>query len=124
LVNRGLVADLGENLDTFADPRRDPWTAEVVSTLWPLAAEPGGRLPRIEASGLSDGALWDVLAGRSRPRSAAGVALGALAAEHWMCDGRRCRDCAGSGEEADPRRLYCSLPCRTRPKDSRTKPQL
>jgi hypothetical protein len=79
LEDRELVADLGDLLSTYADPRRDPWTIEYLPRLRTLAREAGGMSMLGEVSGLSQRALRDVLAGRSQPREQSKRRLVALA---------------------------------------------
>ncbi len=121
LVERGLVADLRELLGTYADPRREPWTVDVLPKLRAVAAAPGGMAALAETSGLTPRTLRDIVAGRSRPRTAARTALVALVAEVPSPGGRRCAGCGRAVTEADPRRRYCSKECRERAKQERRK---
>ncbi|MDQ3692160.1 MAG: hypothetical protein M3464_00835 [Chloroflexota bacterium] len=119
LEERILGVELEDLLSTYADPRREPWTADVLPKLRALAVEGGGVKMLSEASGLSPRALRDVLAGRSRPREQAMRALLALAKETTSSSGRVCLGCSKRFASTDPRRRYCSRHCRQRAKGSR-----
>jgi hypothetical protein len=63
-VEAGALHDLGEVLNQYQSPRRDPWAALVR----PMLRELGPRVVA-ELSGLSLSAVKEQLAGRSRPHS-------------------------------------------------------
>lgn len=114
LEERDLVAGLDEVQSVFTDPRREPWTTHVLPRLRTLAAEPGGIGNLQEVTGLTSRALRDVLAGRSRPRTAARLALAELMKEAPHAPTRRCAGCGTAIETLDSRQRYCSPQCRKR----------
>lgn len=110
------MTDLDDLVSVYADPRREPWTANVLPRLRALAVEPSGVVMLAEASGLKPRAMRDVLAGRSRPRAAAGAALAALVAALPQPSGRRCTGCGLVVARAHARRQDCSKACREQAK--------
>lgn len=119
LEERDLVAGLDEVQSVFTDPRREPWTTHVLPRLRTLAAEPGGIDNLKAASRLKSRALRDVLAGRSRPRTAARLALAELVKEAPHAPTRRCVGCGTAIEALDSRQRYCSSQCRKRVRNLR-----
>ncbi len=121
LEERDLVTDLDDLVSVYADPRREPWTMEVLPKLRALAADLGAIAMMAERSGLKPRALRDVIAGRSRPRVRARELLTKLVATRHPHDGRRCTGCGGPIGAADSRRRYCSRRCRDRARSRRLK---
>lgn len=119
LEERDLVAGLDELQSVFTDPRREPWTTHVLPRLRTLAAEPGGIGNLQKVTGLKSRALRDVLAGRSRPRTAARLALAELVKEAPHAPTRRCAVCGTAIEALDSRQRYCSPQCRKRVRNLR-----
>jgi len=68
LDDRSLITHPDELLNTYRDPRRDPWTGNVLPRLRAMAAKPGGMTGLANTVGMSERRLRDVLKGRSRPR--------------------------------------------------------
>jgi hypothetical protein len=72
-VEAGLVHDKDEVYSVYEHPRRDPWPRLYLPVL--------NDIPRqeLDAGGLSESALREVLAGRARPRAETRVRLSRLA---------------------------------------------
>ena len=83
-----MVADLDDLLNTYRDPRRDPWTAGLLPRLQAIAAERGGLARLAETVGMSERRLRDVLNGLSRPRAAARIAMEAFVTALPTLDGK------------------------------------
>jgi hypothetical protein len=111
LEERDLITDPDEIQSVFADPRREPWTTAVLPRLRVLAAQPEGRTAMMNASGLQSRALRDVLAGRSRPRQTARIALAALVQDADAPPERRCAGCGEPLTTSNPQQRYCSRAC-------------
>ncbi len=118
IEERELVTSVGDLTSIYEDGRRHPWRATVLPQLRNLAASPEGRSALRLASGLSNRALRDVLAGRSMPRSGVRVRLVALASKHGITE-RACLQCGSMVPTMDPRRVYCSARCKKRAEKQR-----
>jgi len=129
IAERDLVAGLDDLLDIHHVPRRDPWTVVVVPRLHALAGMPGGLVQLANVVGMTPRRCRDVLAGRSRPRSAARAALATVARTLPAPAPRTCPGCGQlvtpqGGTDAsrtypDPRQRYCSTRCLERQKKHR-----
>ncbi len=120
LEERGLVADLDELLSTYADPRQEPWTADVLPGLRALAAEPGGPARLAQRAGLSVRTVQRALAGDARSRQAARAALTGFA-DASPPESRACPVCAAPVVSSRPAARYYSARCRERAKYGRRK---
>lgn len=118
IEERELVTTLGDLTFIYQDGPRDPWRATVLPQLWVMAASSHGRTALRLASGLSDRALRDVLAGRSILRRYTKVRVPALACKR-MATNRVCKGCDVVLEAPEPRRIYCSCTCREQSKKRR-----
>lgn len=113
LEDRGLISELDDLLSTYADPRREPWTAEVLPRLRALAAEPGGAARLAEQAGVSIRTVQRAIAGDARPRQGARTALARLA-DASSPGGRACPVCGAPIVSNQPAARYCSARCRER----------
>ncbi len=122
LEERDIVTDLDDLVSIYADPRREPWSVDMLPKLRAVAVKSGGMGILAEVSGLKARALRDVLAGRSRPRENARLALAALVRQEALPSSRICHGCSRRVTTIDPRRRYCSRECRERAKYARRRP--
>jgi hypothetical protein len=79
-VAHGMVHNLDEVLETYVDPKADPWTAVILPVLKTI---PLAELAR--GTGLSERTVRALRNGRARPSPAARDALVRIAVEHATC---------------------------------------
>jgi hypothetical protein len=77
-VESGLVHSETDIYTEYVDPRRDEWTTKTLPALRKIR-----RKELIEKSGMSNSALKELLAGRSRPHRENREVLAAIAVQTW-----------------------------------------